>query len=247
MLYGILNIVLGAFVASPTFISPEKRIQYGVIWWAGIVFFIMGIIGIRSLFINNSLESLIFWLVEGVINLLMVIMLIINLLNKFSKFSKSHGNLFNKILSCRHVIGIVAVIFGAIQVYIIIFYNIILYGILYIVSGTFVVSLTFIPQEKRIQYADVISWVGIVFIIWGILGIPISLSNISLLSTVPVDWILWLVVVITNLLMGIILGINLLNKFMKFPENLFNKILSCRYVIGIIAVIIGAIRLYMRA
>jgi hypothetical protein len=119
-----------------------------------------------------------------------------------------------------------------------------LYGILNIVFGAFVVSPTFIPQEKREQYAEVISWAGIVFIIWGLWAILSSLTHIGLLSLAPVYWILWLVGGLTSVLMGIILGIDLLNKVMKFPEDLLAKILSYRNIIGIAAIVIGVIQLF---
>jgi hypothetical protein len=119
-----------------------------------------------------------------------------------------------------------------------------LFGILNIVFGALVLSPSFVAEKKRGKYAAALSWAGIILLIWGIMGVVSSLLNIQVLSTSPLYWILWIAGGITGLLMGIILGVNLLRRP---SEGSVNRLLPWQRIAGIAAVIIGILQLFVTA
>ncbi|MDR2773209.1 MAG: hypothetical protein LBC19_00450 [Tannerella sp.] len=119
-----------------------------------------------------------------------------------------------------------------------------LFGILNIVFGALVLSPSFVAEKKRRKYANALSWAGIILLIWGIMGVVSSLLNIQVISTSPLYWILWIAGGITGLLMGIILVVNLLKRS---TEGIVNKVLPYQRLVGIVAVIVGILQLFVTA
>jgi hypothetical protein len=118
-----------------------------------------------------------------------------------------------------------------------------LFGILNILFGTLVVFPSFVAQDKRQEYAKIISWAGIVLLIWGVMGIVSSLLNIQTLAVAPLYWILWIGGGVTGLLLGIILACNLLKKS---SGEIVNKLLPYQRIIGFVAIVIGVLQLFIR-
>jgi hypothetical protein len=115
MLFGILNIVFGTLVVSPSLISHGKREKYAkALSWAGIILLIWGIMGTVSSLLYFETFSLywILWFAGGVTGLLMGIILGAGLLNK------SAAGIVNKLLPYQIIIGIVAIIIGISQLFV---------------------------------------------------------------------------------------------------------------------------------
>ncbi|MDR3217806.1 MAG: hypothetical protein LBU22_02335 [Dysgonamonadaceae bacterium] len=116
-----------------------------------------------------------------------------------------------------------------------------LFGIINIIFGVLVLSPSFIGREKREKYAKTLSWAGILLLIWGIMGI---VSSLLYFQSLNLYWILWFSGGVTGLLMGIVLGINLLKKS---STGIVNKLAPYQRVIGLIAIIIGVLQLFVQA
>jgi hypothetical protein len=117
-----------------------------------------------------------------------------------------------------------------------------LFGILNIIFGVLVLSPLFVAVEKRRKYAHAISWAGIILLVWGIMGTVSALLNIQTFTATPFYWILWISGGITGLLMGTILGINLLKKS---AAEIASKLVSFRTIVGIAAIIVGILQLFV--
>jgi hypothetical protein len=118
---------------------------------------------------------------------------------------------------------------------------IMLFGIINIILGTLVLSPSFIGREKREKYAKTLSWAGILLLIWGIMGV---VSSLSYFQSFSLYWILWFSGGVISLLMGIILGIGLLKRS---SAGIVNKLLPYQRIIGLIAIIIGVLQLFVQA
>jgi hypothetical protein len=116
-----------------------------------------------------------------------------------------------------------------------------LYGIIDIIFGALVLSPSFIRSEKRENYAKALSWAGIVLLIWGLMG---TVSSLLYLESLSFYWVLWFLGGVTSLLMGIILGINLLKKS---SIGIVAKLLPYQQITGLIAIIIGILLLFVQA
>jgi hypothetical protein len=116
-----------------------------------------------------------------------------------------------------------------------------LFGIFNIIFGTLVLSPSFIGRDKREKYAKALSWAGIVLLIWGIMG---TVSSLLYFESLSPYWILWFSGGVTSLLMGIILGIGLLKRS---SAGIVNKLLPYQRIIGLIAIIIGILQLFVQA
>jgi hypothetical protein len=116
-----------------------------------------------------------------------------------------------------------------------------LFGIINIIFGTLVLSPSFISREKREKYAKTLSWAGILLLIWGIMG---TVSSLLYFQSLNLYWILWFSGGVTSLLMGTVLGINLLKRS---SAGIANKLAPYQRVIGLIAIIIGVLQLFVQA
>jgi hypothetical protein len=117
-----------------------------------------------------------------------------------------------------------------------------LFGVLNIIFGALVWSPTFVSQEKRTKFANSLSWAGIILLIWGLMGTGSSLAFIAYLGTDPLFWVLWLSGGVCNLLLGIILGVNLLKKS---SGGIVDKILPYQRIIGAAAIAVGILQLFV--
>ncbi|MDR3250073.1 MAG: hypothetical protein LBT42_00200 [Tannerella sp.] len=118
-----------------------------------------------------------------------------------------------------------------------------LFGILDILFGTLVLSPYFVGRGKREKYAKSLSWAGIVLLVWGIMGVVSSLLYVQTFAVSPFYWILWLSGGIASLLLGIILGITLLKKS---STGIVDKLLPYQRIVGIVAVTVGILLLFVQ-
>jgi drug/metabolite transporter (DMT)-like permease len=112
------------------------------------------------------------------------------------------------------------------------------FGILNIIFGALVVSPSFVAHDKRSKYTNVLSWAGIILLIWGIMGTVSSLLYIQTLETSPLYWVLWLAGGLAGLVSGILLLYNLIKKS---PD----KILPYLRIAGIVTIVIGITQLFV--
>ncbi|MDR2497484.1 MAG: hypothetical protein LBD21_10205 [Tannerellaceae bacterium] len=118
MLYGILNILFGALVLSPSFVAQERRRKYArAISWAGIIVLLWGIMGVASalMFVSTLAVAPFYWtlwIAGGTASLLMGIILVAGLLKR------SAEGIANKVLPCQTVVVILAIIIGIVQLFV---------------------------------------------------------------------------------------------------------------------------------
>jgi uncharacterized membrane protein YraQ (UPF0718 family) len=117
-----------------------------------------------------------------------------------------------------------------------------LFGIFNILFGALVWSPVFVASDKREKYAKALSWVGIVLLIWGIMGTVSSLLYIATFAEAPFYWTLWLSGGVTSLLLGLLLGTILIKRS---SAGIVNKILPYQRIIGLIAIIIGVLQFFV--
>jgi hypothetical protein len=113
-----------------------------------------------------------------------------------------------------------------------------LFGIINIIFGTLVLSPSLIGRDKREKYAKALSWAGILLLIWGIMG---TVSSLLYFAGATPYWILWFSGGATSLLLGIVLGIGLLKR------SAVNSLLPYQRIIGLVAIAIGVLQLFIRA
>jgi hypothetical protein len=133
---------------------------------------------------------------------------------------------------------------GRIVCFINLIYYIMAFAVLNIVLGLIVLSPVFISQEKRSGYQKKLSWLSIILLIWGIMGLFSSLSYSSTFQIAPLYWILWLGGGIIGLLNGLLLLHNLLNR--KNPEKQVKYIVIQSFT-AIISILIGIIQFFVEA
>jgi hypothetical protein len=115
MLFGIVNILFGTLVLSPSFVGRDRREKYAkTLSWAGIILLLWGVMGTVSslLYIQTFADSpfyYILWLSGGLVSLLLGILLGITLLKK------SSTSVVNKILPYQRIVGLLAIIVGILQ------------------------------------------------------------------------------------------------------------------------------------
>jgi hypothetical protein len=118
MLFGILNIIFGALVISPSFVAQDKRTKYAKgLSWAGIVLLIWGIMGtVSSLLYIQTFATApfywILWIAGGITGLLLGIIL------GYSLLKKSSAGIVEKVLPYQRIIGFVAIVIGVLQLFV---------------------------------------------------------------------------------------------------------------------------------
>jgi len=130
----------------------------------------------------------------------------------------------------------------------------IIHGITLIILGLVAVPSLVLdkkPNAKEIfdKIAPYQGWAGVVFCIWGIWGLISAILNISILSTWPVSWVLWVLCSLIEASLGFILGYSLIYKYVlsknetsaKKGEQVLAKLLPMQGKIGIAAIIIGIV------
>lgn len=129
-----------------------------------------------------------------------------------------------------------------------------IYGILLIILGILAVPSLIIskkPNAKELieKIAPYQGWLGVVFAIWGVIGIILSIVGIGQLTTFPVLWIISLLVAIVEFALGFIMGYGLIasKALSKNPaaaekgEQLLKKLTPLQGTLGIVAIVLGII------
>ncbi|MDR3252530.1 MAG: hypothetical protein LBT35_03080 [Tannerella sp.] len=119
-----------------------------------------------------------------------------------------------------------------------------IFGIMNIFFGVLVWSPSFVSPDKRTKFANALSWAGIILLIWGLMGTGSSLAGIEYFGIAPLYWILWLSGGVISLLLGVILGINLLKRS---SGGIVEKILPYQKIIGSAAITVGILQLFVQS
>lgn len=131
-------------------------------------------------------------------------------------------------------------------------YIFMIYGILLILLGLVACPSLLLekkPNAKELfeKIAPYQGWAGVVFCISGIWTIISCILAIKLLSVIPINWILWLLVGIVETSLGFILGYNLIAKHAlsknanaaEKGEQLLKKLTPLQGKLGIVAIVLG--------
>jgi hypothetical protein len=76
------------------------------------------------------------------------------------------------------------------------------------------------------------------------MGVGSSLANIEYFGVAPLYWVLWLSGGAIGLLLGVILGINLLKRS---SGGIVKTILPYQKIIGLAAIIVGVLQLFVQS
>lgn len=109
------------------------------------------------------------------------------------------------------------------------------------------------PDAKKYfdEFAPYQGWFGFVFAIWGLWNIISCFIHISLLTQLPVAWIIAFMVSLSTAALGFILGYGLIQKYAlsknekaaEKGEMVLKKLMPLQGVFGIIAIIFGILQI----
>ena len=131
-----------------------------------------------------------------------------------------------------------------------------IYGITLILLGCLAVPSLILakkPDAKALfdKIAPYQGIIGIVFAFWGVWGIIQCVLNIGLLSSIPVAWVIWLLVSVAEAVLGFILGYGLISKHLlsknetaaEKGEKLLQKLLPLQGRLGLVAIVLGVVQI----
>ena len=131
-----------------------------------------------------------------------------------------------------------------------------IYGITLIILGCLAVpSLILAKKTDAKALFDKIAphqgIIGLVFAFWGVWGIIQCILNLGLLISIPVAWVIWLLVSVVEAALGFILGYGLISKHMlskneaaaEKGEKLLQKLLPLQGTLGLVAIALGAVQI----
>ena len=102
--------------------------------------------------------------------------------------------------------------------------------------------------EKLAPYQG---WIGVCCFFWGVWELISVVLNISILSVAPLHWIFWLLVGLADFLLGILLGFNLIAKYIlskaaggeERGRQVLSKLMPFQAMIGLFAIVMGVLYL----
>ena len=127
-----------------------------------------------------------------------------------------------------------------------------IYGITLIILGILAApSLLLAKKPNAQELLDKITpyqgWIGLVFCIWGIIGMIQAIIGISILADFPIWWITWLASSAIEAALGFLLGYGMISKLLlskneeakQKGEALLAKIAPFKGKLGLIAIALG--------
>ncbi len=104
--------------------------------------------------------------------------------------------------------------------------------------------------DKMVPYQG---WIGIVLFFWGVWDTISVVSGMALLSIAPVIWVLALVISLTELFTGFLLGYALISQYVlskneaakKKGEEIRAKLTPYQTKLGVLAIVLGVLALVL--
>lgn len=131
-------------------------------------------------------------------------------------------------------------------------YNGITIGIILVIAGLLASPALLAGKNKAAEdmlkkIAPFQGWVGVVILFWGIWGLIYSIMNLGWLSSAPIWWATFLAVAVIEVLLGILLGFNLVSQYVLSKnveakakgDELYKKLLPKQSLIGLIGIGVG--------
>lgn len=125
-----------------------------------------------------------------------------------------------------------------------------LFGIWLAVLG--VLGAASLIVARRPDAADAIAklapyqgWIGAVSALWGVWGVISAVLNIAVLTSNPIQWILWLSSSILLVCLGLLLGVGVLKTFIKDAtaqskmDETIKKLAPYQGTLGLVAIGLG--------
>lgn len=127
-----------------------------------------------------------------------------------------------------------------------------------IVAGLIALSPAIIsrrPDAKDMldKLAPYTGWVGVCLFGWGVWELIDAVLNLSVLGSAPIHWIFWVVMAITDFLLGLLLGFGLISKYalgknemaMQKGAALRQKIAPFQAILGVAEIVVSALFFFL--
>ena len=127
-------------------------------------------------------------------------------------------------------------------------------GIITIIGGILAASGFIIKRSPNAQQlidklAPYQGWIGLCMFGWGVWEVLHSVLGIALLSSHPLNWVLWTLSGVADLLVGFLLGFGLITHYalgknpaaMARGQQIRSKLVSIQAPLGALAIVMGAL------
>ncbi len=127
-----------------------------------------------------------------------------------------------------------------------------IYGVMLVLLGIVTAPCILLSKKPNAQQrldkiAPYQGWAGIIFLLWGLFGVIFSIINIKLLTGWPIWWITLLAGALVELVLGFVLGYNLLNQYILSKNEtiaakcgeIIAKLRPMRNKLGLIGIAVG--------
>ena len=123
-----------------------------------------------------------------------------------------------------------------------------------IVAGLIALSPAIIsrrPDAREMlgKLAPYTGWVGLCLFGWGAWELIDAILNLSVLTAAPLHWIFWVVMAVTDFLLGLLLGFGLISKYalgksemaLQRGAQLRSKIAPFQAILGVVEIAVSVL------